>query len=229
MPHLSTAKTLLKTTVLGRWQPSMCRLGYRLSENRVICSIFLAIMIAVMGVRIVFDVSDMKFRFASNPALMELFAHLSDAFLNAPIISFWAAWRSTVLLGFGVILPLVVFITNWSNRPIAKILQPYFLLIGAQFATLTFAKAMIGQGALTFVGFLYSLLRFLQLIGLMNQSKERKSQSTRNYDQKVPPWFMAILRMETLVWLLNTAFLFIYICLVVIGLSKVGLNVRVGQ
>jgi hypothetical protein len=228
MPLQSTTRLLPQMTDLRHWQKPMVRIGYRLSEVKVIGSFFLATMIIILGVRIMFDVSTVTFVHPQNPELMKRFGQFSDGFLNAPIIRSWVAWRSPVLLGIGVILPLIVFVFNWSNRAITTVLTPYFLLVGAQFATLTFAKAMIGQGGMSFTGLVYSLFRFLQLIGLIDQTKESMTLAKRKSDD-VYPWFKKILRIELFLWLFNAAFLFVYICLVFIGLGRVGLDVRVEQ
>lgn len=222
-----------KMSFLARWGISIRSFGYWLSEIRSIGSIFLATMIFVLGIRIVFDLSAVTFH--SSPenggAQMQDFAYLSDAFLNIPIISFWAAWRLPILLGAGVILPLIFFIFHWSNRAITSLMQPYFLLVGAQFATLTFANAMIGQGAATFVGLFYSVLRILQIYGLIGKAQVCGSRARANIysGHLASPCFLWMLRGELMLWLFNAAFLFLFIRLVVAGLSTVGLGVRTGE
>lgn len=111
--------------------------------------------------------------------------------------------RLPFLLGIGFVLPLLVYVTWLQHRAIRAAMQPYLLLLVAQIITMLVALQMMGEGLVLWVGLIYTWLRVIQLLGLLNVGapalwfKETPSSRTARR------WLIPLLWMELVLWGVN--------------------------
>jgi hypothetical protein len=135
--------------------------------------------------------------------------------------------RAPILLGFGILLPLAVFIFNWNSRIFIRACNPYFLLVGAHAVTLFIAGRLLGPGSMTFVGIAYSSLRSMQMTSLLKRLSSLIPGTTpQGHTRRCPPTLLWGARFEWLLWTLNALYLTLYVVLVTVGLFGLGLEWR---
>ncbi len=83
------------------------------------------------------------------------------------ISSFLLKGMRPLLVFLGVLLPLAILIQKWRDPWIRGMLSPYMLLILAEIFTVPIATAFGNNGSEYAVGATYSLLRILQVIGIL--------------------------------------------------------------
>jgi hypothetical protein len=65
------------------------------------------------------------------------------------------------------------------------------------------AEPLMGEGRVVWVGFGYTLLRVLQLIGLLRLGRAASDRARRPFDLRRRPWLRRLLRLELLLWGIN--------------------------
>lgn len=111
--------------------------------------------------------------------------------------------RYPVLITLGLLLPLMVLITAQRDGVVRRCLVPYLLLVLAQVITMVIAEPLMGEGLVVWVGFGYTLLRMLQLIGLLRLGRAASDRVRRPFDLRRRPWLRRLLRLELLLWGIN--------------------------
>lgn len=74
--------------------------------------------------------------------------------------------RVPTLVIVGLILPLLLYLVRYQFVLVRGIFRPYLLLLGGQIITMAVASLVMGEGLMLWVGFIYTMLRVLQLWGL---------------------------------------------------------------
>jgi hypothetical protein len=111
--------------------------------------------------------------------------------------------RYPVLISLGILLPLLALIVRQRDVVVRRCLEPYLLLLLAQVVTLLVAEALMGEGLMIWVGFVYTLLRLLQLVGLLWMSGAADQRLRRLFDLGPRPWLRNLLRLELVLWSIN--------------------------
>ena len=111
--------------------------------------------------------------------------------------------RYPVLISLGLLLPLLVLIMAQRDVVVRRCLVPYLLLVLAQVITMVIAEPLMGEGLVVWVGFGYTLLRVLQLIGLLRLGRAASDRARRPFDLRRRPWLRRLLRLELLLWGIN--------------------------
>ncbi len=111
--------------------------------------------------------------------------------------------RYPVLISLGLLLPLLVLIMAQRDGVVRRCLVPYLLLVLAQVITMVIAEPLMGEGLVVWVGFGYTLLRVLQLIGLLRLGRAASDRARRPFDLRRRPWLRRLLRLELLLWGVN--------------------------
>lgn len=111
--------------------------------------------------------------------------------------------RYPVLISFGILLPLLALIVRQRDVVVRRCLEPYLLLLLAQVVTLLVAEALMGEGLMIWVGFVYTLLRLLQLVGLLWMGGAADQRLRRLFDLRPRPWLRNLLRLELVLWSIN--------------------------
>ncbi|MCP9796234.1 hypothetical protein KBY81_01445 [Cyanobium sp. Lug-B] len=111
--------------------------------------------------------------------------------------------RYPVLISLGLLLPLMVLIMAQRDGVVRRCLVPYLLLVLAQVITMLIAEPLMGEGLVVWVGFGYTLLRVLQLIGLLRLGRAASDRVRRPFDLRRRPWLRRLLRLELLLWGVN--------------------------
>jgi hypothetical protein len=105
--------------------------------------------------------------------------HKLDSFFLSVVLL-----RYPVLIGLGPLLPLLV-------------------LALAQVIPMIIAEPLMGEGLVVWVGFGYTLLRVLHLIGLLRLGRAASDRARRPFDLRRRPWLRRLLRLELLLWGVN--------------------------
>ena len=111
--------------------------------------------------------------------------------------------RYPVLISLGILLPLLALIVRQRDVVVRRCLEPYLLLLLAQVVTLLVAEALMGEGLMIWVGFVYTLLRLLQLVGLRWMGGAADQRLRRLFDLRTRPWLRNLLRLELVLWSIN--------------------------
>jgi hypothetical protein len=111
--------------------------------------------------------------------------------------------RYPALIILGVLAPLLAWIIRQRDKVVRRCLEPYLLLLLAQILSLILADALMGEGLAIWVGFMYTLIRLLQLSELfwMGRSADRRIQ--RLFNLRSRPWLRDLLRLQLLLWSIN--------------------------
>lgn len=132
-----------------------------------------------------------------NDAGKSLLRRLDAFFLSIVLL------RYPVLISLGLLLPLMVLIMAQRDGVVRRCLVPYLLLVLAQVITMLIAEPLMGEGLVVWVGFGYTLLRVLQLIGLLRLGRAASDRARRPFDLRRRPWLRRLLRLELLLWGVN--------------------------
>lgn len=132
-----------------------------------------------------------------SDAAKSLLRRLDAFFLSIVLL------RYPVLITLGLLLPLMVLITAQRDGVVRRCLVPYLLLVLAQVITMVIAEPLMGEGLVVWVGFGYTLLRVLQLIGLLRLGRAASDRVRRPFDLRRRPWLRRLLRLELLLWGIN--------------------------
>jgi hypothetical protein len=196
-----------------------------LMRPRDIGSVFLASVVVVVTLRILIELMPGYLNIPSeNLGYIGTFYHEHDKILGTSLRETIGLLRRPLLLLLGVILPLIVFLLNWHNHIYVKCLNPYFLLIGAQSVVLYIANSLLGDGATTFVGIIFSCLRVLQLFSLGRWLTQVMDELPREGTSKTPLCLLLCLTIvEVVLWTLNAIYLGVFVFNVSTGLLRLGL------
>lgn len=111
--------------------------------------------------------------------------------------------RFPVLISLGIVVPLLAWIIRQRDVVVRRCLEPYLLLLLAQVLTLFVADMVMGEGLVIWVGFLYTVLRLLQLTGLLWMGGGANTRLRRVFHLRSRPWLRNLLRLELLLWSIN--------------------------
>ncbi len=111
--------------------------------------------------------------------------------------------RYPILIGIGMLFPLLMLALRWRDSVVRRFLSPYLLLLFAQVVTMLVADALMGEGLLLWVGFAYTLLRLVQLKGLLWMSGSENQSLRRRFDLKSRPCLHSLLYVEFFLWGIN--------------------------
>lgn len=111
--------------------------------------------------------------------------------------------RYPVLISVGILLPLLAWILRHQEAVVRHCLEPYLLMVVAQVMTLFLAEAVMGEGLMIWVGFIYTVLRVIQLVGLFWMSGAKDRRLRRLFNLHSRPWLRDLLRMELVLWSIN--------------------------
>lgn len=111
--------------------------------------------------------------------------------------------RYPVLIALGLLVPLLALIMRQRDVVVRRCLEPYLLLLLAQVITLVVADALMGEGLMIWVGLFYTLLRLMQLVGLMWMSQASDQRLRRLFELKSRSWLLTLLRLELVLWSIN--------------------------
>lgn len=111
--------------------------------------------------------------------------------------------RYPVLISYGILVPLLALIVWQRDVVVRRCLEPYLLLLLAQVMTLLVAEALMGEGLMIWVGFVYTLLRLLQMVGLLWMGGGADQHLRRVFDLRPRPWLRVLLRLELVLWSVN--------------------------
>lgn len=75
--------------------------------------------------------------------------------------------RVPILVVVGLVLPLLLYLVRYQFVLIRGVFRPYIMLLIGQVITMGVASLVMGEGLVLWVGFVYTLLRVLQLWGLL--------------------------------------------------------------
>ncbi len=134
---------------------------------------------------------------AQSDAARSVLRRLDAFFLSIVLL------RYPVLISLGLLLPLMVLIMDQRDGVVRRCLVPYLLLVLAQVITMVIAEPLMGEGLVVWVGFGYTLLRVLQLIGLLRLGRAASDRARRPFDLRRRPWLRRLLRLELLLWGIN--------------------------
>lgn len=111
--------------------------------------------------------------------------------------------RYPALIILGALAPLLAWIIRQRDKVVRRCLEPYLLLLLAQVLSLIFADALMGEGLAIWVGFMYTLLRLLQLSELFWMSRSADRRIQRLFNLRSRPWLRDLLRLQLLLWSIN--------------------------
>ena len=111
--------------------------------------------------------------------------------------------RYPVLISLGILAPLLAWFLRQKDRVVRCCLEPYLLLLLAQMVTLFLADALMGEGLAIWVGFIYTLLRLLQLLELFWLSRSQDPRFVKRFNLRSRPWLRELLRLQLVLWGLN--------------------------
>jgi hypothetical protein len=111
--------------------------------------------------------------------------------------------RYPVLISLGILAPLLAWFLRQKDRVVRCCLEPYLLLLLAQVVTLFLADALMGEGLVIWVGFIYTLLRLLQLVELFWLSRSKDPRFVKRFNLRSRPWLRDLLRLQLVLWGLN--------------------------
>jgi hypothetical protein len=111
--------------------------------------------------------------------------------------------RYPALIILGVLAPLLAWIIRQRDKVVRRCLEPYLLLLLAQIFSLFLADALMGEGLAIWVGFVYTLLRLLQLRELFWMSRSADRRIQRLFNLRSRPWLRGLLRLQLLLWSIN--------------------------
>ncbi len=111
--------------------------------------------------------------------------------------------RYPVLISLGILAPLLAWFLRQKDRVVRCCLEPYLLLLLAQTVTLFLADALMGEGLAIWVGFIYTLLRLLQLLELFWLSRSQDPRLVKRFNLRSRPWLRELLRLQLVLWGLN--------------------------
>jgi hypothetical protein len=77
------------------------------------------------------------------------------------------------------------------------------LLLLAQVVSLFLADALMGEGLVIWVGFIYTLLRLLQLAELFWLSRSKDPRFCKRFNLRSRPWLRDLLRLQLVLWGIN--------------------------
>jgi hypothetical protein len=202
-----------------------------LSDRKKIGSYFITSIAVIVIIKVVLLQISLTWKPTKFPHRIDNFYLYHDfLFYNLPLVPWpWQDLRRPLIVIIGIYFPLTLYLFNWYNQNVIQIMVPYFFLLGAQASTMFVASNLLGPGALTFVGFLYSSVRSLQLIGLRNKNIDRCNLSSKKIITKISllkntiSFFLII---EYILWVLNAIYLLSFIGYVSIGILGMGLTPR---
>jgi hypothetical protein len=111
--------------------------------------------------------------------------------------------RYPVLISLGILAPLLAWFLRQKDRVVRCCLEPYLLLLLAQLVTLFLADALMGEGLAIWVGFIYTLLRLLQLVELFWLNRSKDPRFVKRFDLRSRPWLYDLMRLQLVLWGLN--------------------------
>jgi hypothetical protein len=111
--------------------------------------------------------------------------------------------RYPALVLVGILLPVLALIIRQRDIVVRRCLEPYLLLLLGQLLTLIAAEALMGEGLMVWVGFIYTLLRILQLIGILLMANSSSPHLRRLFDLRRKRWLRDLLIIELGLWGLN--------------------------
>ena len=111
--------------------------------------------------------------------------------------------RYPVLICLGILAPLLAWLLRQKDRVVRCCLEPYLLLLLAQVVTLFLADALMGEGLAIWVGFIYTVMRLLQLVELFWLSRSKDPRILKRFNLRARPWLRDLLRLQLLLWGLN--------------------------
>jgi len=111
--------------------------------------------------------------------------------------------RYPVLISLGILAPLLAWLLRQKDRVVRCCLEPYLLLLLAQVVTLFLADALMGEGLAIWVGFIYTVMRLLQLVELFWLSRSKDPRIVKRFNLRARPWLRDLLRLQLLLWGLN--------------------------
>jgi hypothetical protein len=130
--------------------------------------------------------------------------------------------RYPILIGIGILLPLLMLALRWRDSVVRRFLSPYLLLLFAQVVTMLVADALMGEGLLLWVGFAYTLLRLVQLKGLLWMGGSQNPSLRRRFDLKSRPFLHFLLYVEFFLWGINAIGLAWHFVWVVLNFSAIS-------
>ncbi|MFM7464335.1 MAG: hypothetical protein ACKO28_02475 [Cyanobium sp.] len=111
--------------------------------------------------------------------------------------------RYPVLISIGILLPLFALIIRQRDVVVRRCLEPYLLLLIAQVFTMLLGDALMGEGLVIWIGFLYTVLRLLQLLGLFWMGSRADRHVRRLFDLRSRTWLRRLLWLEFVLWSIN--------------------------
>jgi hypothetical protein len=111
--------------------------------------------------------------------------------------------RYPVLILVGILLPVLALIIRQRDLVVRRCLEPYLLLLLGQLLTLIAAEALMGEGLMVWVGFIYTFLRILQLSGILMMANSSSPHLRRLFDLRRRRWLRNLLVLELGLWGLN--------------------------
>jgi hypothetical protein len=111
--------------------------------------------------------------------------------------------RYPVLISLGILAPLLTWFLRQKDRVVRCCLEPYLLLLLAQVVSLFLADALMGEGLVIWVGFIYTLLRLLQLAELFWLSRSKDPRFCKRFNLRSRPWLRDLLRLQLVLWGIN--------------------------
>ena len=111
--------------------------------------------------------------------------------------------RYPVLIALGFLVPLLALIMRQRDVVVRRCLEPYLLLLLAQVISLLVADALMGEWLMIWVGLVYTLLRLIQLVGLLWMSQASDQRLRRLFELTSRPWLLSLLRIELVLWSIN--------------------------
>jgi hypothetical protein len=210
-----------KFLVLGL--KSSLGLGHLLTKHSFIASLFICSIIFIISIKILlFQLNIITISTSSN-SLNEFY--LKHDFMLNNLFGIISLFRRPVLFFIGIIAPLILFVSKWHTQLILDIMNPYFLLIGAQAGTIFIASTILGPGADTFVGLFFSLFRSAQVLALRsNLNISYTPIKAANSEMKLKHHLRLGLLFVLGLWALNALYLTIFVGLVTWGLLALGLT-----
>lgn len=110
--------------------------------------------------------------------------------------------RLPLLLGLGLLMPLVLYLRHLHHTAVRCALQPYLLLFLAQVFTMLIAMPLMGEGLVLWVGLIYTSLRVVQLLGMLGVGVPAVWTHFPSA-KRFSTWLTPLLLLELALWSLN--------------------------
>jgi hypothetical protein len=111
--------------------------------------------------------------------------------------------RLPFLLALGFVIPVLVYLVCLQHRSIRAALQPYLLLLLSQIVTMFIALQLMGEGLVLWVGLIFTWLRLIQLLGLLNVGAPALWIKERPLSRLANRWLISLLSVELVLWGVN--------------------------